>query len=105
VHGLAKGGVEMANTIKIVLMADDDKDDVFLVRKAFLESDISIDFRSVSDGEELLDYLLRRCKHNDSKLFPEPSLILLDLNMPIKGGVGKHEQKSRPTRCSEIFLW
>jgi CheY-like chemotaxis protein len=78
--------MEMNQRMKVVLMADDDKDDVFLASKAFAESGLSVDFRSVSDGEELLDYLFCRSKYNDPKLFPEPSLILLDLNMPKKGG-------------------
>lgn len=85
-HSLAKAGVEMDKKNKIVLMADDDEDDTFLVRRAFAESGIPIELRTVPDGEELLDYLFRRDKYKHFSLFPEPSLILLDLNMPRKGG-------------------
>ena len=86
VHGLEKAGVEMEKTIKIVLMADDDEDDTFLVRRAFAESGNPIEFRSVPNGEDLLDYLFRRGRYKDPLLFPDPSLVLLDLNMPRKGG-------------------
>jgi len=76
----------MDNTIKVVLMADDDEDDTFLVRRAFAETGIPIELRSVPDGEELTNYLFRRHRYIDSQLFPLPDLILLDLNMPKKKG-------------------
>jgi CheY-like chemotaxis protein len=98
VHGLEKAGVEMDKTIKIVLMADDDEDDTFLVRRAFAESGNPIEFRSVPNGEELLDYLFRRGKYKDPCLFPDPNLVLLDLNMPGKGGYeALAEIKADPT--------
>jgi CheY-like chemotaxis protein len=40
----------------------------------------------VADGEELMDYLHRRGRYADPASSPEPSLILLDLNMPRKDG-------------------
>jgi len=72
--------------LRVVLLAEDDEDDVLLIRDAFAESGISIELHSVLDGEELLEYLFRRSKYEDSHLSPEPSLILLDLNMPRKDG-------------------
>jgi CheY-like chemotaxis protein len=71
---------------KVVLMADDDEDDLVLVKDAFAAAGIFIELRSVPDGEELVEYLFRRNKYEDSSLFPEPNLILLDLNMPKKDG-------------------
>lgn len=62
-----------------ILMADDDDDDVFVTRRAFREADIPNPFHRVSDGAELLDYLLQRGAYPDA---PRPGLILLDLNMP-----------------------
>jgi CheY-like chemotaxis protein len=72
--------------IRVVLMADDDEDDLLLVKDAFRAAGIPVELRSVLDGEELLEYLFRRNKYEDSFLSPEPSLILLDLNMPKKDG-------------------
>jgi CheY-like chemotaxis protein len=66
-----------------ILMADDDRDDCLLVRKAFEASRLVNDLRFVEDGEELMDYLRRRGKYADA---PRPGLILLDLNMPRKDG-------------------
>jgi CheY-like chemotaxis protein len=69
-----------------VLYADDDDDDKLLVQEAWGDSLIANDLRFVSDGEELMDYLLRRDKFADPALSPRPGLILLDLNMPRKDG-------------------
>jgi len=40
----------------------------------------------VKDGEELMDFLLHRGAYGDERRSPQPSLILLDLNMPRKDG-------------------
>jgi CheY-like chemotaxis protein len=69
-----------------ILMVDDDPDDFSLARDAFHENGLQGDFRLVSDGQELMDYLYRHGKFRKFKKFPLPSLILLDLNMPGKDG-------------------
>jgi len=70
----------------LILMADDDMDDVMLVRDAFRRVKIKSDFRSVENGQELLDYLRREGAYMDASLCPRPDLILLDLNMPMMHG-------------------
>lgn len=69
-----------------ILMADDDADDRLLTEEAFAESHVVNDLRFVEDGEELMDYLLRRGKYTDPQNSPRPGVILLDLNMPRKDG-------------------
>ena len=69
-----------------ILMADDDADDRLLARDALQESRLSNDLRFVSDGEELLDYLLQRGRYAPPVEAPTPGLVLLDLNMPRKDG-------------------
>jgi CheY-like chemotaxis protein len=69
-----------------ILMADDDPDDRQLTQEAFAESHLANDFRTVNDGEELMDYLHRRGAYSDPVSSPRPGLILLDLNMPRKDG-------------------
>ena len=71
----------------VILMADDDLDDIMLVREALKDSRCEVDFRYVVDGDETMDYLMRRGRFNDCKISPRPSLILLDLNMPKKDGM------------------
>jgi CheY-like chemotaxis protein len=69
-----------------ILMADDDPDDRLLAREALEESRLGNDLHFVADGEELMDYLLRRGAYADPAASPRPGLILLDLNMPRKDG-------------------
>ncbi len=72
--------------IPVVLLADDDADDRLLTRDAFAQSGLQCELRTVSDGVELFDYLLRRGEHAAPAVSPEPALILLDLNMPRMDG-------------------
>jgi CheY-like chemotaxis protein len=71
-----------------ILMADDDEDDILLTSKALKKGKLLNTLFSVSNGEELLDYLLHRGKYADADdtSAPLPGLILLDLNMPKKDG-------------------
>ena len=70
----------------LILMADDDPDDRLLTKEALEESRLVNDLRFVFDGEELMDYLLRRGAYTDPAQAPRPGVILLDLNMPRKDG-------------------
>ncbi len=75
----------MINEIPI-LMAEDDREDQLIVRKAMREAQLSNLLICVNNGEELLDYLHRRPPFNDDVKYPFPRLILLDMNMPGKDG-------------------
>ena len=74
--------MEKQNPSVVVLMADDDEDDCFLVESAFQEMGIARDLRFVGDGRELLDYLYNEGDFADPDKHPKPNLILLDLKMP-----------------------
>jgi CheY-like chemotaxis protein len=69
----------------VILMADDDLDDISLVADALAECPFPTNFRSVSDGYELIQYLHRRGFYASAEA-PVPDLILLDLNMPKRNG-------------------
>ena len=66
-----------------ILLADDDEDDRRFTRDALARNRMLNDFRTVEDGEQLMDYLHRRGPYAGA---PRPGLILLDLNMPKKDG-------------------
>lgn len=74
-----------ANTITL-LVADDDQDDRYMIREALEDQRLANDIHFVHDGEELMEYLLRRGRYQNPALSPRPGLILLDLNMPKKSG-------------------
>ena len=80
----------------VILMADDDDDDFMLTQKALNESKLLNTLIRVKDGEELLDYLLKRGEYT-SENTQRPGVILLDLNMPRKDGrEALKEIKSNP---------
>ncbi|MBC7777073.1 MAG: response regulator [Phycisphaerae bacterium] len=69
----------------MILLADDDADDRYLVKTAFEENAIPCELRFVEDGTEVFDFLMGQGKfaEENNRL---PNLILLDLNMPKKNG-------------------
>ena len=70
----------------LILIAEDDDDQYELTSSALGDLRAANCLRRVVDGEELLDYLLRRGDYKNPSLSPRPNLILLDLNMPRKDG-------------------
>jgi len=69
-----------------ILLAEDDEDDYLLTSNAFKECQLLNTLNWVKDGEELMDYLLRKGKYDNPSTSPRPVIILLDLNMPKKDG-------------------
>jgi CheY-like chemotaxis protein len=70
----------------LILLADDDSDDRLLAQDALSEVGRDCELRTVTDGVELMDYLLHRGAYGDERESPRPSMILLDLNMPRMDG-------------------
>jgi CheY-like chemotaxis protein len=70
----------------VILLAEDDDDDLQMTVDALQENRLGNDLRVTRDGEELMDYLLRRGRYAEPNDAPTPGLILLDLNMPKKDG-------------------
>jgi CheY-like chemotaxis protein len=69
-----------------ILLADDDEEDMEMTLEALRKSRLGNDLRPTFDGEDLMDYLLRRGKYTNPDDAPRPGLIMLDLNMPRKDG-------------------
>jgi len=76
----------MSDETVVILLAEDDPDDRYLISEAFDETNLPVRLFIVNDGEEMLDYLKHRGKYSDSQRWPLPALIVLDLNMPRKDG-------------------
>lgn len=66
----------------IILLAEDDRADQELTKRALEESKIKNQLHVVHDGEEALDYLYRKNQYATPNKSPRPDLLLLDLNMP-----------------------
>jgi CheY-like chemotaxis protein len=69
-----------------ILLADDDDEDLEMTRDALQLSRLGNEIQFAHDGEQVMDYLLRRGRFSDPAASPTPGLILLDLNMPKKDG-------------------
>jgi two-component system, chemotaxis family, response regulator Rcp1 len=67
-----------------VLFVDDNPGDTDLAAEVLSRNDCPSNVHSVVDGVEAMDFLRRKGKHADA---PCPHLIVLDLNMPRKGGL------------------
>ena len=66
-----------------ILQVEDNPADVRLTREAFAEGKIANSLRAVKDGVEALAYLRAQGRYAGAA---KPDLILLDLNLPRKGG-------------------
>ena len=73
-------------TRKTVLVADDDIDDISLLKRAFLRAGIDVHLKIARDGEEVIEYLHGDKAFADREAFPIPRLLLLDLKMPRADG-------------------
>jgi len=70
-----------------VLLAEDNPQDVLLVRRAFQENQALNPLHAVGNGEEAIQYLAGEGPFADRVAYPFPALFLLDLKMPVKDGL------------------
>jgi CheY-like chemotaxis protein len=80
-------GRQAMNRNKTILLAEDDENDFLLMKLAFEKAGVGEYFRRVRDGEEVIRYLKGDQGFSDRQEFPLPSLLLLDLKMPLKSGI------------------
>jgi CheY-like chemotaxis protein len=66
----------------IVLYVEDDEGDRFFMEYAFSAAGLSTALRMVPDGRTAIQYLSGMGPFADRSLFPIPSVILIDLNLP-----------------------
>lgn len=65
---------------------EDDRDDVFIFKRALLSANVGNPVVVVSNGQEVVDYLTHQGKYADEDKFPQPFVIFLDLKLPYLDG-------------------
>ena len=69
-----------------ILLAEDDKNDIFLMRRAFDSAGYLNPLCIVHNGQEVVDYLEGGGQFLQREKYPLPGLLLLDLKMPLMDG-------------------
>ena len=75
------------NNSKYVLLVEDNQDDVTLTKIAFKKAQIQNRLEVVWDGAEAMEYLFGNGRYANRDLSDKPAVILLDLKLPLVGGV------------------
>ena len=85
-----------------ILVAEDNSDDVFLLKQAFQKAGVSPVFHAVCDGLEAIAYLKGDAAYADRAGYPLPDVLLLDLNMPRCNGFEVLEWMRRQPALSTV---
>jgi CheY-like chemotaxis protein len=70
-----------------ILYAEDEKNDIYFLERAFQSTGSPHWLNAVPDGEQAIDYLAGKGRFADRARHPLPALVLLDINMPKKSGL------------------
>jgi len=70
-----------------ILLVEDNEDDVFLMKRALKLAGIVNPVHIVEDGQEAVNYLSGQGIYADRISYPLPSVIFLDLKLPILLGL------------------
>lgn len=71
---------------RLILLAEDSRDDAFLLRRAFMAAGVSCAIIDVRNGQQAINYLNGDPLYADRATFPIPHLVILDLKMPLVDG-------------------
>jgi CheY-like chemotaxis protein len=70
-----------------ILLAEDDENDVLLLKLAFKQAGIQNPVHVAGDGQEAIDLLSKAAMLPNRASHPMPGLLILDLKMPRKSGL------------------
>jgi CheY-like chemotaxis protein len=70
-----------------VLLVEDDPSDVLFMRRAWRQVGHAAPLIAVGDGEKAVAYLSGNAPYSDRSQYPFPTLVLLDLKIPLLPGL------------------
>src|ERR1051325_9712044 len=74
------------NGTPVILVAEDDANDVFFLKRAFNKAEIGCKIVDVPNGQMVIDYLSGVAPYDNRSQYPLPQLLLLDLTMTLMSG-------------------
>ena len=95
------------NTYAPILLAEDDEGDIFIIRRALRAASIANPLHIVRNGQEAIQYLDGQGPYADRTKYPWPSLVLLDLRMPLADGfdvLAWLQRRRRPKDLDVVIL-
>ena len=72
----------VGNGSQIILIVEDSDDDYMATVRAFQKANLVNPVQRCTNGDQAIDYLLRRGEFSAPGKAPRPNIILLDLNLP-----------------------
>jgi len=93
------------NPEKVILLAEDNSDEIELIKRMFEKNRIQNKLEVIQEGNEVLDYLFHRNNFTIQD-YPMPSLVLLDLKMPKVDGLEilQEIRDNRKTAYLPVFI-
>lgn len=95
------GSIKSKHSQKWILIGEDDMDDKEILEETFSEIDPSVQIRFINSGREIISFLEK------AKADEEPSLIVLDYNMPGLNGAEILKKLQPISRIEKIpkLIW
>jgi CheY-like chemotaxis protein len=88
----------------LVLVVDDSKDDLMLVEMAAKKLHMSLQWRTMQDGNDAIAYITGQGEYSNRTAHPMPALLLLDLKMPRVSGFDVLSALSRAKTPKPPFI-
>ena len=76
----------MSPESQAILLVEDSPDDAFFLQYELNKIGINASVQAVEDGQQALNYLMGVGKYADRETFPFPTVVFLDLKMPLFSG-------------------